>query len=170
MFLGLCAGLCCVILGCAAPQLPPSATSPALGRPLPEFNRRTLAGVPFTSEELRGKIVVVEFFAWYCKPCWRALPEVAKLAADDEELLVVGFGEDEYLSATKAMVTQLGLRFPVVHDAGNVMAGRFRVREIPATLVLDETGVVRWQARSGDGVRELRRAIEAVRDGRRDRQ
>lgn len=163
-----CALALCGLLACAGPGLPPSATSPAVGRPLPVFTRRTLTGTQLSSESLRGKVVVVEFFAQYCKPCWRALPEVARLAASDPELVVVGFGEDEYASDTQAMVTRLGLAFPVMHDAGNVLAGRFRVRQIPATLVLDEAGVVRWQARPEDGLRELRRAIDAVRRG--DRQ
>lgn len=155
----------CGLLGCAGPGLPPSATSPALGRPVPAFNRRTLTGTPVASEALRGKVIVVEFFAQYCKPCWQTLPEVAKLAASDPELVIVGFGEDEYAADTQSMVAQLGLPFPVIHDAGQVLANRFRVRQIPATLVVDAAGVVRWQARPGDGVRELRRAIDAVRRG-----
>ena len=118
-----------------------------------------------TSASLRGKVVVVEFFAQYCKPCWKALPEVARLAAGDPGLVVVGFGEDELASDTRAMAEQLRLPFPVVHDAGNAIAGQFRVRQIPATLLVDEAGVIRWQARANDGVKELRRAIEAVRRG-----
>ena len=70
-------------LGCASATMPPSAPGPALGRPLPEFTRRTLAGAPVTAASLRGKIVVVEFFAQYCKPCWQALPQVQRLAAGD---------------------------------------------------------------------------------------
>jgi peroxiredoxin len=156
--------LCCGLMACAAPGLPPSATSPAIGRQSPTFTRRTLTGSQLESEALRGKVVVIEFFAKYCKPCWEQLPEVARLAAGDRDLVVVGFGEDEYAADTQAMVTKLGLSFPVIHDPGNMFAGRFRVRQIPATLVLDEAGVVRWQARPTDGVRELRRAIAAVRD------
>jgi len=156
--------LSCGLFACAAPGLPPSATSAAMGRPLPTFRRQTLTGAMVSSEALRGKVVVIEFFAKYCKPCWEQLPEVAKLAQGDRDLVVVGFGEDEYAADTQAMVTKLELPFPVIHDPGNVLAGRFRVRQIPATLVLDAAGVVRWQARPTDGVRELRRAIAAVRD------
>lgn len=155
--------LAAVLVACARPTLPPSAPGPALGRPLPEFTRRTLDGAQVSSEALRGKVVVVEFFAQYCKPCWHALPEVQRLAAGDPELLVLGVGEDERASDTQVMARQLGLTFPVVHDAGNSLAARFRVRQIPATLVLDRAGVVRWQARPGDGVAELRRAVAAVR-------
>ena len=150
-------------LGCASATMPPSAPGPALGRPLPEFTRRTLDGAPVTTAALRGKIVVVEFFAQYCKPCWQALPQVQRLAAGDPDLAVLGVGEDEFASETRVMAEQLGLTFPVVHDAGNALAGGFRVRQIPATLLLDRSGVVRWIARPGDGVAELRRAVAALR-------
>jgi cytochrome c biogenesis protein CcmG/thiol:disulfide interchange protein DsbE len=150
-------------LGCAAQGLPPSASGPTLGRPLPSFSRRTVEGAQFSSAALQGKVVVVEFFAQYCEPCWRALPEVQRLAAGDPELLVLGIGEDELASDTQLMARQLGLSFPVVHDAGNELAARLRVGKIPATLVLDRTGQVRWQARPGDGLAELRRAVAALR-------
>lgn len=158
----------CVLAGvwltaCAGGGLPPSEPGPALGRALPEFTRKTLAGATIASESLRGKIVVVEFFAQYCKPCWRALPQVQRLAAGDPELVVIGVGEDEFASQTEMMAQQLGLGFPVVHDAGNILAARFRVGKIPATLLLDRSGVVRWQARPGDEVAELRRAVAALR-------
>jgi len=151
------------LLACAAPGLPPSAPGPTLGRPLPDFTRRTVEGTPFASEGLRGKVVVVEFFAQYCEPCWRALPAVQKLAAGDPDLLVLGIGEDEYASETQSMARQLGLSFPVLHDAGNEFAARLRVGKIPATLVLDRKGLVRWQARPGDGLAELKRAVAALR-------
>jgi peroxiredoxin len=152
------------LVSCARATLPPSAPGPALGRSLPEFTRRSLDGATVSSGELRGKIVVVEFFAQYCKPCWKALPQVQKLAQGDPEVAVLGIGEDEFASDTQLMARQLGLTFPVVHDAGNALAGRFRVRQLPATLVLDRKGVVRWQARPGDGVAELRRAVAALRE------
>lgn len=152
-----------LVTACAGTGLPPSEPGPALGRALPEFTRRTLAGATIASESLRGKIVVVEFFAQYCKPCWRALPQVQRLAAGDAELVVLGVGEDEFASQTEMMAQQLGLGFPVVHDAGNVLAARFRVGKIPATLLLDRSGVVRWQARPGDDVAQLRRAVAALR-------
>lgn len=150
-------------IGCAAPRLPPSAPGPTLGRPLPSFSRTTVEGTRFTSESLRGKVVVVEFFAQYCEPCWRALPAVQRLAASDPELLVIGIGEDEFASDTQSMARQLGLSFPVLHDAGNELAARLRVGKIPATLVLDRSGQVRWLARPGDGLVELKRAVAALR-------
>lgn len=150
-------------VACAPTGLPPSAAGPTLGRPLPSFRRTTVEGAAFTSEALRGKVVVVEFFAQYCKPCWQALPAVQRLAAGDPELLVLGIGEDEFASDTQSMARQLGLSFPVLHDAGNVFAARLRVGKIPATLVLDRSGQVRWLARPGDGLAELKRAVAALR-------
>ena len=161
--LGMIGMLAVMVISCAAAKLPPSASGPALGRSLPEFTRRALGGETVSSGALRGKIVVVEFFAQYCKPCWKALPQVQKLVAGDAEVAVIGIGEDEFASDTDLMARQLGLSFPVLHDPGNALAGRFRVSQIPATLVFDREGVVRWQARPGDGVAELRRAVAALR-------
>ncbi len=148
---------------CATATLPASESGPALGRPLPDFARPTIDGSMFSSASLRGRVVVVEFFAQYCKPCWKTLPQVERLAKSDSDLAVIGVGEDEFESETHSMAQKLGLSFPVLHDAGNTLAGRFRVGTLPTTLVLDRTGVVRWQARPGDGIDELRRAVSAVR-------
>ena len=160
---GLALACVAALIACAGGRMPPSATGPALGRSLPEFTRRTLDGPQISAGSLRGKIVVVEFFAQYCKPCWQALPQVQRLAAGDPELAVLGVGEDEFASETQSMARQLGLTFPVMHDAGNALAGQLRVQQIPATLVLDRAGVVRWMARPGDGVAELRKAVAALR-------
>ena len=151
------------LMSCAGTEMPPSASGPALGRALPEFTRRSLAGPVISSTQLRGKIVVVEFFAKYCAPCWQALPQVQKLAAGERDVVVIGVGEDEFASDTQGMARELGLSFPVVHDAGNALAGRFRVGQLPATLVIDRAGVVRWQARPQDGVAALRRVVAALR-------
>ena len=76
---------------------------------------------------------------------------------------MLGVGEDEFASDTQLMARQLGLSFPVLHDAGNELAARLRVGKIPATLVIDRSGQVRWQARPGDGLPALRRAVAALR-------
>ncbi len=152
-----------VLCSCATPTLPASAPSPLLGTAAPQIHRTGLDGGVVDSRSLHGKVVVVEFFAQYCRPCWRTLPEVQRLAASDPELVVVGIGEDDHASATAMMVSQLKLSFPVVHDAGNAVAARFRVTQIPTTFVLDRHGVIRWRAREGDGLAQLRQVIAALR-------
>lgn len=139
---------------------PPSAPSPLSDKQSPDFARPTLRGVKFDTEAQRGKIVVVKFFAKYCEPCKRTLPEAERLHRKHNDVAFVGVSEDEYESATRELVAAYGLSFPVVMDRGNVLAGRFRVAEIPVTFIIDREGVVRWVGGPGQSEKDLARALE----------
>lgn len=143
--------------------MPPSAPTDLLGDFVPDFSRRTLDGRRVGTEALRGEIVVVEFFARYCQPCWTHLPRLQRWADKHPDVVVIGLGGDEYASDTQAMVNALGVRFPVVHDAGLGLTARFRVDKIPSTLVVDRSGRVRWRSFPGDGIGAMNRAVEALR-------
>lgn len=140
---------------------PPSAPSPLAQQSLPDFARPTLAGDRIDTEQLRGKVVVIKFFAKYCEPCKRTLPAAQELHEKHPGVAFVGVSEDEYSSDAQALVQSYGLTFPVVHDQGNVLAGRFRVSEMPVTFVVDAQGVVQWIGGPGQGEDDLAAAIEA---------
>jgi peroxiredoxin len=89
---------------------------------------------------------VVDFFADYCKPCQRKLPAMEALHRAHPELAIVGVSLDESADAARRSIGRHHLTFPVVHDAGNVLAGRFRVTELPYGFVVDITGKVRYAA------------------------
>lgn len=147
-------------LGCgSAPAPRASAPSPLLGKPMKDFRRPTLTGTMLSTEDLRGRVVVVEFFAKYCKPCERTLPEAAALSRELDEVAFVGVSEDEHASDADAVARRHGVTFPVVHDSGNVIAGRFRVSEMPATFVIDRAGTVRWVGSAEHSTDDLRSAI-----------
>ena len=97
-----------------------------------------------STEALKGKPVVIELFAQYCEPCKRTLPALVAFAKEHPEVSVVGLGQDERESDVRAMVTSFGVGFPVIHDRGNVLAGRLRVRELPAVLVANAAGKIVW--------------------------
>jgi cytochrome c biogenesis protein CcmG/thiol:disulfide interchange protein DsbE len=139
-----------------------SAPSPLLGKPLKDFRRTTLAGETLDTTALRGRVVVIEFFAKYCKPCEKMLPETASLSRELGDVAFIGISEDEHASEADAMVKRHGLPFPVVHDSGNVIAGRFRVSEMPATFVIDRNGKVSWVGGTDHSSRDLREAILAA--------
>ncbi|MCY1067667.1 TlpA disulfide reductase family protein [Nannocystis sp. RBIL2] len=159
-------GLVAVAAGCRPPEMPPSAPTSLLGEAAPQFSRRGLDGRVVDLAALRDRVVVVEFFARYCEPCWRHLPKVQRWAARQRDVAVIGIGADEFAGDTQAMVRALGVAFPVVHDSGLVLTARFRVDKIPSTLVLDRGGRVRWRSLPGDGVSAMDRAVAAVRSAR----
>jgi len=146
-------------LGCAPSGPPPSAPSPILDQRLPGFKRPTVNADKVNTEE-GGRVTVVKFFAKYCEPCKKTLPEAQRLSQSHPDVLFVGIAEDEYQADVQAMIDQFELTFPVVHDRGNVLAGRFRVDELPITFVADATGTIRWVGDGATNEGGLEAAIE----------
>lgn len=149
------------LAACSKPKHPPSSAlaHPLSDRPLPDFDKRTLAGDRVDTKALRGRVVVVKFFAKYCEPCKRTLPAVQKLHHDDPSVAFVGVAEDESPSDAAELVATYGLSFPVVHDAANILAGRYRVSELPITFVADGQGRIRWVGGPAQSEDDLRAAI-----------
>src|SRR5260370_11777367 len=79
---GCFAALAFAFIGCASPTSgppPPSAPSPLLARPAPDFRRPSLDGSTVETGALRGRVVVVDFFEEHCVPCRRSLPALQPL-------------------------------------------------------------------------------------------
>lgn len=154
-------------LALAAPAcagaLPPSQASSLWGEPAPRLAHAAIDGRLVDSTALAGKVLVVDFFASYCKPCERTLPALRRLARRDRDLHVVGVGEDEELALVVSMAQRHGLDFPVLHDRGNVLAARFRVDRLPSTFVIDGGGRVRWVGGAEEDEDDLARVVRAVR-------
>ena len=143
--------------------MPASAPSPLAGKPLPDVSRRTLDGTKIDTKTLRGKVVVVKFFAEYCGPCKKTLPAAEALHREMPDVAFVGVSEDESASTANEIVARYRISFPVVHDAGQMLSGKFRVSEMPATFVAGADGTVRWVGGVDQSEDTLRRAIRAVR-------
>jgi peroxiredoxin len=135
-----------LLAGCARAQVSPplSSPSPLLEAAAPSFHRATLQGGRFDSSAARGQMMVVEFFASHCAPCRRSLPDLEAWHRRRGDVVVVGVSLDETSDAAEALVRRYRLTFPVVYDSGNVLAGRFRVTELPASFVIDRDGRVAW--------------------------
>ena len=106
--------------------------------------------------------MVIDFFAEHCAPCVRSLPAIEALHRAMPEVAVLGVSEDDEKSGARRMVERHGLTFPVVHDEGHVLAGRFRVMELPATFVVDARGVVRWRG-AADRADDVRAVVDSAR-------
>jgi peroxiredoxin len=150
-------------LGCAGPPgMPASAPSALAGKPLPSFSRRTLTGEAVDTKALAGRVVVVKFFAEYCAPCKKTLPAAQALSRAHPEVAFIGVSEDEHASTAMELTQRYALSFPVIHDSGQVLSGRFRVNEMPATFVAGRDGVVRWVGGENQSEGALGEAIEAA--------
>jgi thiol-disulfide isomerase/thioredoxin len=149
---------------CGPASYPASIAHPLLGQPLPDIrHRQTLDGKPFDSGQLAGRPVLIKFFAEFCKPCKDTLPAAEHVHQTHPDVLVVGIDEDESPEKAGSLVQRYSLTFPVVHDADNVLSGRFRVSTMPTTFVADAKGVIRWVGGDAQVEADLSRAVEAAR-------
>lgn len=150
------------LLACGPRPLPPSSPSPLLGKPAPLFRRPTLDGSIIDLAALRGNVVVLKVFARYCEPCKRTLPAVESFHKKNPAVTIVGISEDETEEQARQMVQQFSLTFPVILDRDNVLIGRLRISEMPATFILDRQGTIRWFGDASQSEEKLTAAIDAI--------
>jgi peroxiredoxin len=149
-------------LACSPTASPPSAPSPLLAQPAPDFRRPALDGSVVETSAWAGHVALVDFFSETCVPCAKALPSVEALHRSMPDVVVLGISEDDDASGAARVVQAHDLTFPVVHDAGHVLAGRFRVSGLPTTFVVDARGRVRWLGATDDedGMRAVVRSAQ----------
>jgi thiol-disulfide isomerase/thioredoxin len=124
------------------------AAQVAIGAPAPEVSLDTVDGHVRLSE-LRGKVVVLNFWATWCVPCRAEMPELQALhAARGGDVVVVGVNATSLESRDGAIgfARDLGIRFPVVFDVNGVATRAYGVQGLPATFFIDRAGVVRARA------------------------
>ena len=149
---------------CAAREVAPpaSAPSPLIGKPLPAFRRTALNGSGVDTKALSGRVVVLELFAEHCVPCVTSLPAAEDAHRARPDAAFVGLSEDDGADGAARMATRHGLTFPVVHDTGRVLAGRLRLNELPATVIADRKGTIRWVGTRSYTTDELTSVIDQV--------
>ncbi len=138
------------------------------GKPAPDFSLALLDGPSFSLSAQTGSVVLIDFWATWCGPCVRALPEVKAL---DEQyrsngLVVVGVSRDRPAQKDKVaeMVREKGLAYPVGLDADPAAAERYGVEGIPCMVLIGRDGVVQGRkvGFSSGSLNALKKDIEAV--------
>lgn len=111
-------------------------------RPAPSFRLSSLDGTSMDSMQLRGKVLLVNFWATWCGPCKEEMPALDRLkrvfANKEFELLAVT--TDQQLEGIRKYVVALGLRFPILIDETKEVSAAFGVRGLPTTVLIDKQG------------------------------
>lgn len=115
-----------------------------LGRPAPAFTLRTLDGKPVSLATLKGKVVILDFWATWCPPCRAGLPILERVAEDyrDKDVVFYAVNCGEQAREVKAFLQQSGLEIPIALDTSKAVARKYLMTAIPQTVVIDKEGVV----------------------------
>ena len=110
----------------------------------PPIELFTPDGAPFTLASLRGKVVLVNFWATWCEPCVTEMPSLQRLRDQlAPRFEVLGVNYQEGPARIKAFVDRSGVSFPIVRDTDGAIAKSWGARIFPASYVVDRAGNVR---------------------------
>ncbi len=139
---------------------------------LPEFEVVTLDGEFVTSEDLLGKVVLLDFWGTWCPPCVDAVPQLRRLSkrSDKDPFVILSISTDDDESELRSFIVEHRMTWPQVWDERHELARTFGIKTYPSYLVVDHEGVVRfrhsgWSSRVGADL--SRRILTLVRDARR---
>jgi thiol-disulfide isomerase/thioredoxin len=117
------------------------------GVAFPNFSETDFAGQPLSLAGLKGKVVLVDFWATWCRPCVADLPNVAAAYEKyhDKGLEVVGISLDESKEALTKFLAAKKCAWPQFFDGkgwDNKLGQQYGIRSIPATYLLDKDGKI----------------------------
>ena len=137
-----------MLAACGGAQVGPGAGVTEVSGPMPELSGTTLRGEEVTPADYEGRVVVVNFWATWCGPCRREQPALSRVEADQgsEGAVFIGVNFRDDAAAARAYLAEFRVLYPSLEDASGSLAHRFGVPYLPATIVADAQGELRFRA------------------------
>ena len=143
---------------------PAVATLPKLG-PAPVWQLKDVNGTVVSSEQFKGKVVVLDFWATWCGPCREEIPGYTNLQRKygQDGLAIIGVSMDEAgPSVVKAFIEKFGVNYQMVMNDDAVTSAFGQMDAIPTTFLIDRTGEVRDRKVGMEPTAEYEKKIAAL--------
>ncbi len=131
--------------GCSRPA---ASRPPRAGDPVPTYRAVSLTGDTVTLASLRGKPLLLNFWATWCTPCRRETPFLESIyrARSAQGLRMVGVSMDtgNAVDQIREFLKKYGVTYTVLRDPAMNAMTTFGIPGLPATFLVDRSGVVRW--------------------------
>jgi len=123
----------------------------------PEFSFESAAGEPISLAALRGKVVLLDFWASWCGPCVQALPAVKKVQKDHarDPFVLLGISADREERPWRDFTGKSGMTWPQYWDSRHQLRSLFEVTVIPTYVLIDAEGIERLRV-NGSGFHQAR--------------
>ncbi len=140
--LALALALALLMLAAFAVALRRTNAAPRAGEPAPDFRLTTFAGEEIALSELRGQVVVLNFWASWCQPCAVEAADLEQIWRDYRErgVTLVGIGYTDTEPAARAYLEQHDITYPNAPDRQATVSRRYHISGVPETFVVDQAG------------------------------
>jgi thiol-disulfide isomerase/thioredoxin len=117
-----------------------------LQEPAPDFSLKDLEGREWSLSELKGKVVMIDFWATWCQPCKAEMPMLGEIHQKYNEygfeLLAVDVGEDE--NTVRKFVEELDVDLPILMDEESRVSNLYKVQAFPTSFLIDTSGILQY--------------------------
>jgi thiol-disulfide isomerase/thioredoxin len=121
----------------------PGTESPLVGKPAPDFTLDTLGGDKFHLADSKGKIVVLDFWATWCRPCLQTMPQVERVVSEfNDQVQLIAVNLEESSDQITSTLELHKLKVTTALDRDGVVAHKYAVTAIPQTVIIDRAGNV----------------------------
>ncbi len=112
----------------------------------PDFTLKSDSGSNLKLSELRGEVVMINFWASWCGPCRQEMPLLEELYARYQPLgfTILGVNIEEDSSKAQKLLEDISVSFPVLFDTRNEVSRLYDVSAMPSTVLLDRDGNIRY--------------------------
>ncbi|MFI5211639.1 MAG: TlpA family protein disulfide reductase [Ignavibacteria bacterium] len=123
--------------------------SQELNSKAPEFSAKDISGNTVTLSDLKGKVILVDFWASWCVPCKKSMPHIIELYNNraDSSFTVIAVNVDEERSKIEEFANSISTQFPfpVIFDKDSKLPSLYNVEGMPTTIIIDKEGLIRFK-------------------------
>ncbi len=114
--------------------------------PAPDFTLKSRTGENIKLSELRGQVVMINFWASWCGPCRQEMPLLDQLYQRYQPMgfTLLGVNVEEDSKAAEKVLSEIPVSFPVLFDNKNQVSETYQVSAMPSTVLIDRDGNVRY--------------------------
>ncbi len=114
---------------------------------IPNFRLKNLDNRTVSFNQIKGEnLTVIDFWATWCKPCVKSIPEFVKMDEefDDDDVKFIGISIDgpRNEAKVKPFIKSLGVKYPVLRDSDSSVMARLRVTAVPTLLIVNSDNEV----------------------------
>lgn len=141
--LGMTAMLTLYILTSKVDNLPRFSSPIRRGEIAPDFNLLSLNEHPFNLEAMRGKPVLINFWAAWCDPCRNEMPLLeSTYTQHSEDLILIGINQGDKKAEVKNFAEKETISFPLLLDEKMKVGDLYQISGYPTSIFIDQNGII----------------------------